>query len=292
MRVVLTVAFLFVAAAVPQAQAQTSADWDRYQGTWVRDLDKCTDDGDHLRFIISRGEINMYETHCRITRRARDGDGFLVDAACEAEGDKFTSRFLVSPAPRGRLQVTTLSFGRRSVDVVQRCPAERAQGPSGPAAVPRASAAAPPAAPPQPGAGDFEESALAQLSCNGKPFGLPAIIWLGRQSLIDVRRGAGFDSLACWTLRRPVSLAGLPLARVCFYDSDPLVASMWPQLYQRTAGTAPGSAFAVFSRRPVAEVRAWADRTLSPQGEPRWRIDEGSDDPAEVGVVCAREQRD
>ena len=102
-------------------------DWQQYEGKWVQDLSLCTSDGDHLRFQISRNDIGMYETGCSITHRTRSSDGYVVEAACQAEDEPFTGRFLFSPAPRGRLQVTLNAWGQRNVYVVQRCPTERAQ---------------------------------------------------------------------------------------------------------------------------------------------------------------------
>lgn len=135
----------------------------------------------------------------------------------------------------------------------------------------------------------LESYVVRQLSCRGEPSFAPAVVYLGRRSILDVRRKGSYDSISCWTMTRPVSIRGLSIHAICGYSGDALTQILYPQLFSRDPGTSPPSTLAIVTAMPAASAQTWARQNL---GEPaagnRWKVEDSPLYSGHSELSCAR----
>lgn len=125
-------------------------------------------------------------------------------------------------------------------------------------------------------------SIIDQLRCAVDPNALPAIAYLAKRRLIDLRKNIGGDSVSCFALRRPYELDGLPVIGICGSSEDGLVHALWPDVFYRGPGTSPGVLLSIATTAPLATVSRWA----STHGIPAYTIGESAWFEGAIEVEC------
>ncbi|MEP9357016.1 hypothetical protein ABLE93_26220 [Xanthobacter sp. KR7-65] len=74
----------------------------------------CDDPDSKDRMLISKSEIHLYETHCRIRRISAQGYFYEIDTDCEAEGERGSIKFEIAPLYLGTLAVQLRKGGLMS----------------------------------------------------------------------------------------------------------------------------------------------------------------------------------
>lgn len=105
-----------------------------------------------------------------------------------------------------------------------------------------------------------ERHMLTQLRCAQAPQPTPSVAWLARERYIYLPSMDGYDSISCWDLQKPFSLAGLPIVGLCVSEDDPFLHDLYPDVYWRGPGTSPGTQIVFHSSASLPYVRDWARR--------------------------------
>lgn len=74
----------------------------------------CDDQDSKDRMLITKSEIHLYETHCRIRRISAQGYFYEIDTDCEAEGERGSIKFEIAPLYLGTLAVQLRKGGLMS----------------------------------------------------------------------------------------------------------------------------------------------------------------------------------
>ncbi|MFG1208983.1 hypothetical protein [Xanthobacter flavus] len=74
----------------------------------------CDDPDSKDRMLITKSEIHLYETHCRIRRISAQGYFYEIDTDCEAEGERGSIKFEIAPLYLGTVAVQLRKGGLMS----------------------------------------------------------------------------------------------------------------------------------------------------------------------------------
>lgn len=74
----------------------------------------CDDPDSKDRMLITKSEIHLYETHCRIRRISAQGYFYEIDTDCEAVGERGSIKFEIAPLYLGTLAVQLRKGGLMS----------------------------------------------------------------------------------------------------------------------------------------------------------------------------------
>jgi hypothetical protein len=113
---------------------------------------------------------------------------------------------------------------------------------------------------------------LEQLACKKDPDALPAITYLAKRRMIDLKDNVGGDSVSCYALRKPLDLGGLEVTGVCGATEEAIKHVLWPDVFYRGPGTSPGTLLSVSTPAPASKVAAWAasEDIAAAVGESDW----------------------
>ena len=122
----------------------------------------------------------------------------------------------------------------------------------------------------------IDEHVVRQLACSRLPSPTPTLLALVRKGFIRVADQNGADSLSCWSLRKPWSLKGLPIAGLCAFEEDEVLRAINPKLHWRGPGTSPGVQLALYTKTDLVQTREWARRALGESSRASVQPDEGA----------------
>lgn len=122
----------------------------------------------------------------------------------------------------------------------------------------------------------IDDHVVRELACSRLPSPTPTLLALVRKGFIRVADQKGADSLSCWSLRKPWSLKGLPIAGLCAFEEDEVLRAIDPKLHWRGPGTSPGVQLALYTKTDVARTREWARRALGEGSRAKVQPDEGA----------------
>jgi len=114
--------------------------------------------------------------------------------------------------------------------------------------------------------GNFIDHVARQIICQAPPDPTPALFYLSKRKLIDLKNGKRIDSETCWSIRPPVEMDKVAFTDICASSEDPLLIELFPLLYYRGPGTSPGTGLRLVTKEDESTVDDWIERAKARLG--------------------------
>jgi hypothetical protein len=136
---------------------------------------------------------------------------------------------------------------------------------------------------------NFIDHLQRQIICQSAPDPTPTLLYLSRNRHIDAKKGKRTDSETCWVIYPPLNIDGIGFTHVCASTDDPLLIELFPLLYYRGPGTAPGTGLRLVTNDDESAVDDWLERAktrLDLRGETELDIGEPTLVTGKTEIAC------